>query len=57
MLWMRGQRLNRKACSSLDNDEARVQSFTFKDVMENSNRAANLLKSLGIKKGDIVMSF
>ena len=37
------------------NDEGRMQSFTFKDVMENSNRAANLLKSLGIKKGDIVM--
>lgn len=37
------------------NDEAKMQSFTFKDIRENSNRAANLLKSLGIKKGDVVM--
>ena len=29
--------------------------FTFQQIMENSNRAANYFKSLGIKKGDPVM--
>lgn len=35
------------------NDEAR--HFTFKEMSENSNRCANFLTSLGIKKGDAVM--
>ena len=29
--------------------------FTFKDIMEKSNQAANLLRRLGVKKGDAVM--
>ena len=29
--------------------------FSFKDLSEQSNQAANYLKSLGIKKGDCVM--
>ena len=36
-----------------DDDEEHV--FTFKDIKEYSNRTANLLKRLGIKKGDSVM--
>ncbi len=37
------------------NDVAEMQSFTFKDIKEKSNQAANLFKSKGIKKGDVVM--
>ncbi|HZJ77325.1 MAG TPA: AMP-binding protein [Clostridia bacterium] len=37
------------------NDEAQMKSFSFKDIKEKSNQAANMFKSLGIKKGDIVM--
>ena len=36
-----------------DNDEN--HTFTFKDIKEYSNKTVNLLKSLGIKKGDKVM--
>ena len=36
-----------------DNDEN--HTFTFKDIKEYSNKTANLLKRLGIKKGDKVM--
>ncbi len=31
------------------------KNFTFKEVMQNTNRCANYFKSLGIKKGDRVM--
>ncbi|MDR2046425.1 MAG: AMP-binding protein [Clostridiales bacterium] len=41
MLWLGG-----------DKEERR---FTFRDMMENSARAANFFKSLGVKKGDRVM--
>ncbi|WP_298523718.1 AMP-binding protein [uncultured Methanobrevibacter sp.] len=37
------------------NDHDEHYTFTFKDMKEYSNRAANLFKSLGIKKGDCVM--
>ena len=37
------------------NDYGEEHVFTFKDMKEYSNRAANLFKSLGIKKGDCVM--
>lgn len=37
------------------NDEGEEKHFTFGDVKEQSDKAANLLKSLGIKKGDPVM--
>jgi acetyl-CoA synthetase len=36
-------------------DKGAEKKFSFKDIMENSNRAANTLKKLGIKKGDVVM--
>ncbi len=36
-----------------DHDEEKV--FTFKDISLLSNRAANYFRSLGIKKGDVVM--
>ena len=36
-----------------DHDEERV--FTFKDISRLSNQAANYFKSIGIKKGDVVM--
>ena len=35
--------------------EGRDRYFTFKDMMLLSNKAANYLKSLGIKKGDRVL--
>ena len=37
------------------NDHEEEHVFTFKDMKENSNKAANLFKRLGIKKGDCVM--
>ena len=37
------------------NDHDETYTFTFKDMKEYSNRAANLFKRLGIKKGDCVM--
>ena len=37
------------------NDDDENHTFTFKDMKEYSNRTVNLLKKLGIKKGDAVM--
>ena len=37
------------------NDHDEEHTFTFKEMKEYSNKTANLLKSLGIKKGDCVM--
>ena len=37
------------------NDAGDMARYTFKDVKDNSNRAANFLLDQGIKKGDIVM--
>ena len=37
------------------NDEDENHTFTFKDIKEYSNKTVNLLKGLGIKKGDKVM--
>lgn len=34
-----------------------IQSYTFKDMMDNSNKAANVLKDIGVKKGDRVFIF
>lgn len=36
-------------------DAGNMKSFTFKDIKEESNRAANFLKSKGIKKGETVL--
>lgn len=37
------------------NDQCETKSFTFLDMKRLSDRAANLLESYGIKKGDVVM--
>ncbi len=37
--------------------EDNIQSFTFKEMKENSNKAANVLKNAGVKKGDRVFIF
>ena len=37
------------------NDHGEEKIFTFKDISILSNRAANYFKSIGIKKGDVVM--
>ena len=37
------------------NDEGEEKRFTFKDISELSNRAANVFRSLGLVKGDFVM--
>ncbi|CAD2073358.1 acetate--CoA ligase [Jeotgalicoccus coquinae] len=37
--------------------EDKLQSFTFKEMKENSNKAANVLKDAGVKKGDRVFIF
>ena len=37
--------------------EDNIQSFTFKEMKENSNKAANILKNAGVKKGDRVFIF
>lgn len=37
------------------NDDDEKHTFTFKDIKEYSNKTVNLLKSIGIKKGDKVM--
>ena len=37
------------------NDHDEEHTFTFKEMKEYSNKTANLLKNLGIKKGDCVM--
>ncbi len=37
------------------NDNEENHTFTFKEMKEYSNKAANLFKSLGVKKGDKVM--
>ena len=37
------------------NDDDEKHTFTFKDIKEYSNRTVNLLKKIGIKKGDKVM--
>jgi acetyl-CoA synthetase len=36
-----------------DNNEERI--FTFKDIKDNSNKTANFLRDLGVKKGDSVL--
>ncbi|MBQ1552114.1 MAG: AMP-binding protein, partial [Clostridia bacterium] len=36
-------------------DDGNEKHFTFADVKEQSNRAANMFKALGVKKGDTVM--
>lgn len=36
-------------------EEDEDKTFTFTDIMRLSNRAANFFKSIGIKKGDVVM--
>ena len=36
-------------------DELNKKTYTFKDAMELSNKAANFFVNQGIKKGDIVM--
>ena len=38
-------------------DDSGVSSFTFKEMKENSNKAANMLKDKGVKKGDRVFIF
>ncbi len=37
------------------NDDGEEKRFTFKDISELSNRAANVFRSLGLAKGDFVM--
>lgn len=37
------------------NDECEMKSYTFLDMKKWSDRAANLIQSYGIKKGDVVM--
>ena len=37
------------------NDHGEERTFTFKDISRLSNQAANYFKSIGIKKGDVVM--
>ncbi|MDR2313784.1 MAG: AMP-binding protein [Spirochaetaceae bacterium] len=37
------------------NDEGELRSYTFSDIKKLSDKAANALLSLGIKKGDVVM--
>lgn len=37
------------------NDHGEEKTFTFSDISRLSNKTANYLKSLGIKKGDVVM--
>ena len=37
--------------------EDNIQSFTFKEMKENSNKAANVLKNAGVEKGDRVFIF
>ncbi len=45
---------NRKAMIWIANDGSE-RIFTFKDIMDNSNKTANYFQSLGIKKGDRVL--
>ncbi|MGI6005746.1 MAG: AMP-binding protein [Christensenellales bacterium] len=37
------------------NEAGQEREFTFRDIMKKSNQAANLFRSLGVKKGDHVM--
>ena len=37
------------------NDNGEEKTFTFTDIKKLSNKTANFLKSLGIKKGSVVM--
>jgi acetyl-CoA synthetase len=37
------------------NPEGQAKAFTFADISRESNRCANMLQSLGIKRGDVVM--
>ena len=39
----------------ISNDKSEVKHLTFRDMMLNSNKAANYFKYMGIKKGDRVM--
>jgi len=39
----------------ISNDKSEVKHLTFRDMMLNSNKAANYFKYMGIKKGDKVM--
>jgi len=39
----------------ISNDKSEVKRLTFRDMMLNSNKAANYFKYMGIKKGDKVM--
>ncbi|WP_170885648.1 acetate--CoA ligase [Bacillus alkalicellulosilyticus] len=38
-------------------DAKRDETYTFQDMMESSNKAGNMLKSLGVEKGDRVFVF
>ncbi len=48
------QDINKKALVWCD-DDGNEKIFTFNDIKKYSNKVANYLKSLGIKKGDVVM--
>ena len=37
------------------NDEGEERRFTFEDISRLSNKAANVFRDAGIKKGDMVM--
>ena len=51
--WAKADR-NKKALIWCD-DRGDEKVFTFYDIMKMSNKAANFLKGIGIKKGSVVM--
>lgn len=40
-----------------ENDDGKTEQFTFKDIISLSNKVANILKNLGIQKGDRTFLF
>ncbi len=49
------QKPDKLAMVWISNDKSEVKRLTFRDMMLNSNKAANYFKYMGIKKGDTVM--
>jgi len=54
MLQMNGQEYSRKNLRFFGQTIEEVKSFTFADIKRLSDKAANALLSLGVKKGDVV---
>ncbi|MEK7142634.1 MAG: acetate--CoA ligase [Patescibacteria group bacterium] len=52
-----GTGIETKTALIWENDDGKIQKYTFKEIFQISNQVANVLKKLGVKKGDRVFLF